>query len=194
MEDVKNEKSVKLKFSLEDGLCLGKEPIKRMLSEMEGFYLDNEALKEMVKTGDVIVYEFYDLGMPASSEELAYGTTILYPGKVRNEYFMTKGHFHAIINTAEIYYCIKGKGFLLMENPEGDTEIQEMNPGVSIYVPPYYAHRTINISNNEPLISFFAFRADAGHDYATIETKGFRKLVIEKNGKPSIINNPKWKI
>jgi glucose-6-phosphate isomerase len=192
MEDIKTEKSIRLKFSLEDGLSPDKKPIKRMLSQMEGMYLDNEKLKEMVKAGDVVVYEFYDLGMPENSAELAYGTTILYPGKVGNEYFMTKGHFHAKINTAEVYYCLKGKGFLLMENPDGDTQIQEMTPGTSVYVPPSYAHRSINISDNEPLISFFAFRADAGHDYASIETKGFRKLVVEKHDKATLINNPKW--
>jgi glucose-6-phosphate isomerase len=193
MEHIKNEKSTKLKFNLENGQSPERKPIKRMLSQMEGMYLDNNELKERLISGDMVVYEFYDLGMPEDPGELAYGTTILYPGKVGDEYFMTKGHFHAKINTAEIYYCIKGKGYLLMENLEGDTEIQEMTPGVSVYVPPSFAHRSINISMDEPLISFFAFRADAGHDYKTIESKGFRKLVIEQNGHPLIINNPKWK-
>jgi glucose-6-phosphate isomerase len=191
MEHIKNEKSTKLKFNLENGQSPERKPIKRMLSQMEGMYLDNNELKERLISGDMV--EFYDLGMPEDPGELAYGTTILYPGKVGDEYFMTKGHFHAKINTAEIYYCIKGKGYLLMENLEGDTEIQEMTPGVSVYVPPSFAHRSINISMDEPLISFFAFRADAGHDYKTIESKGFRKLVIEQNGHPLIINNPKWK-
>jgi len=40
---------------------------------------------------------------------------------------------------------------------------------------------------------FFAFRADAGHDYGTIEEKGFRKLVVEEYGKVAVIDNPKWK-
>ncbi len=193
MEQIKNKKSKNIKFNLKDGQSPDREPIKRMLSQMEGMYLDNGTLNKMLSLGDRVVYEFYDLGMPENSGELAYGTTILYPGKVGDEYFMTKGHFHAKINTAEIYYCIKGNGYLLMENIEGDTELQEMTPGVSVYVPPAFAHRSINISKDEPLISFFAFRADAGHDYKTIESKGFRKLVIEQNGHPTIINNPKWK-
>jgi len=177
---VKNEKSFIIKFSLDNGLSPDRNSIKRILSDMEGMYLDNSKLKEMLNSGDIVVYEFYDLGMPENPGELAYGTTILYPGKVGNEYFMTKGHFHAKIDTAEIYYCIKGHGYLLMENPNGDVEFQEMKPGISVYVP-------------EPLIMFFAFRADAGHDYKTIETKGFRKLIIERDGKPEIIDNPKWK-
>ena len=43
-------------------------------------------------------------------------------------------------------------------------------------------------------MTFFVFRADAGHDYGTIETKGYRKLVLEgEDGKPVMVDNPKWK-
>ena len=193
IENIKNIKSTAIQFNLDDGLSPDKNSIKRMLSAMEGMYLDSEKFKEMLNRGDVLVYEFYDLGIPEDAGELTYGTTILYPGKVGNEYFMTKGHFHSILETAEVYYCIKGNGYLLMENPEGEVEIQEMKPGVSVYVPPRYAHRSINTSQDEPLISFYVYRADAGHDYKTIETKGFRKLVVEKDGTPELIDNPKWK-
>lgn len=182
-----------IRFNLSNGLSSDKESKKRMLSDMDGMYLNNNILKKMVSKHDVLVYEFYELGIPEKPSHIAFGTTILYPGKVANEYFMTKGHFHSVQETAEVYYCIKGQGFLLMEDPEGNVEIQEMKPGISVYVPPNYAHRSINISDDEPLISFFAFRADAGHDYKTIETKGFRKLIIEKDSKPKIIDNPKWK-
>lgn len=188
---MKNSRAIK--FNLNNGLASNVESTKRMLSEMEGMYRDNETLKEMIKEKNILIYEFYQLDIPKEEGHLAYGTTILYPGKVGNEYFMTKGHFHSILNTAEVYYCLRGHGYLLMENPEGNTEIQEMTPGISVYVPPKYAHRTINISDKEPLISFFAFRADAGHDYKTIETKGFRKIIIENNGSPIIMDNPKWK-
>ena len=47
-------------------------------------------------------------------------------------------------------------------------------------------------SDLEPLVTFFAFRGDAGHDYGKIESKGFRKLIVEKDGQPEIIDNPKW--
>jgi len=193
MENIKNIKSIAITFNLENGLSPDIKSIKRMLSNMEGMYLDNEKLKKMIKSSDIIVYEFYDMGMPESPGEITFGTTILYPGKVGNEYFMTKGHFHSLLETSEIYYCIRGYGYLLMENPEGDNEVREMKPGIAVYVPPRFAHRSINVSKTEPLISFYAMRADAGHDYKTIETKGFRKLIVEQNGKPDIIDNPKWK-
>lgn len=186
-------KSFAIKFNLEDGLSPDRLPTRRMLSNMKGMYLDNKALEQMLEKEDVCVYEFYELGIPEKPSDLAFGTTILYPGKVGNEYYMTKGHFHEKLETAEVYYCTKGNGYLLMEDPNGNVEIQEMTPSISVYVPPNYAHRSINISNTEPFIMFFVFRADAGHDYKTIETKGFRKLVIEKEGKPVIIDNLKWK-
>ena len=81
---------------------------------------------------------------------------------------------------------------MMMENPEGDWEVQELTPGKALYVPGRYAHRSINLSSTEPLITFFAFPGHAGHDYGTIETKGFRKLVVERDSKPTIIDNPKW--
>jgi glucose-6-phosphate isomerase len=193
MEGIKNTKSMAIMFDLINGLSPNRESKKRMLSAMEDMYLDNKALKEIIAKQDVLVYEFYDLDIPKEPSHIAFGTTILYPGKVGNEYFMTKGHFHSVQETAEVYYCIKGKGYLLMEDLEGNVECQKMNAGISIYVPPKYAHRTINIATNEPLISYFAFRADAGHDYKTIETKGFRKILLEIDGKPQLIDNPKWK-
>lgn len=61
-----------------------------------------------------------------------------------------------------------------------------------VYVPGRWAHRSIN-HGNEPFVMLFAYPAEAGHDYGTIETKGYRKLVIEKDGKPELIDNPKWK-
>ena len=69
----------------------------------------------------------------------------------------------------------------------------ELTAGKAVYVPKRYAHRSINVSADEQLITFFVFRADAGHDYGTIETKGYRKLLVEKDGEPAIIDNPNWK-
>jgi len=137
------------------------------------------------------VYEFYELGAPGDPGDLAPGASITYPGKVGDEYFMTKGHFHTVIGTAEVYYTLSGEGYLLCENPEGDWAAFGLSPGKMVYVPKRYAHRSVN-TGSAPLVTFFAFRADAGHDYGTIERKGFRKLIVERGGKPEIIDNPKW--
>ena len=180
-------------FNLKTGASGKKPTTKRKLSQMKGMFADDAAYAEMLKQGDPVVYEFHEMGVPEHEGDLAFGCSITYPGKVGHEYFMTKGHFHTILDTAEIYYCMGGHGYMLLENPEGDWSAQELTPGKAVYVPKRYAHRSINVSATEPLLTFFVFRADAGHDYGTIETKGYRKLLVETDGKPTPIENPKWK-
>lgn len=180
-------------FDLKTGLSKsGAESSKRYVSSMRGMYADEAATEEMIKNGDPLVYEFYEMGAPEKDSDLAFGASITYPGKVGNEYFMTKGHFHTVLETAEVYYCLSGEGYMLLESPEGDWSAQPLKPGVMVYVPPRYAHRSIN-TGSVPMVTFFCFRGDAGHDYGTIETKGYRKLLVEKDGKVEIIDNPKWK-
>jgi glucose-6-phosphate isomerase len=81
---------------------------------------------------------------------------------------------------------------MLMESPEGEVEVQELTPGQAVYVPGRYAHRSINVDPSNKLVTFFSFRADAGHDYGTIETQGFRKLAVEKDGGWTLVDNPRW--
>lgn len=181
-----------VQFDLKNGLSNERKSSQRFLSNMKGMYADDKAFEEMLGKDNEKVYEFYELDMPDNAGDLLFGTSITYPGKVGNEYFMTKGHFHAVLDTAEVYFCLAGKGYMLMEDPEGNWDAKELTPGKAVYVPKRWAHRSINVGN-EPFITFFSFRADAGHDYGTIETKGFRKLIVEKDGKPAIIDNPKWK-
>jgi glucose-6-phosphate isomerase len=40
---------------------------------------------------------------------------------------------------------------------------------------------------------FFIYPANAGHDYGTIEQQGFRKLVLERDSRVQIIDNPRWR-
>lgn len=182
-----------LDFPAPDGISRGAKPTQRRLSQMAGMYADEAAQRAAVEAGDPLIYEFYELGAPEHGGDLAFGTSICYPGKVGREYYMTKGHFHTILDTAEVYYTLSGEGCMLTESPEGDVVLHTLAPGKALYVPKRYAHRSIN-TGSVPLVTFFVFRADAGHDYGTIETKGYRKLVLEgEDGKPVLVDNPKWK-
>ena len=147
----------------------------------------------MIEEENPMIYEFYELGMPEKPNDLAFGTTILYPGKVGSEYFMTKGHFHSVLETGEVYHCLKGTGMIVMETPEGDWAVEELCPNMVLYVPPRWAHRSVNTGLDEDLVTFFSYPGHSGHDYGTIETQGFRKLVVEENGQPKIIDNPRWR-
>ena len=180
-------------FDMKSGLSETLDTEKRYLSQMKGMFSDSAAFESAVQNGNPMVYEFHSLDVGESSGDLAFGCSILNPGKVGDEYYFTKGHFHTILNTSEVYYCLNGHGYMLMENMRGDWSAQELTPGKAVYVPKGYAHRSVNVSKEEKLVTFFVFRADAGHDYGTIETKGFRKLLVERDGVPTIIDNPNWK-
>ena len=98
-----------LDFDLVSGFCTsGKvKPTQRRVSDMVAQFANEAAARAMVEGGDPLLYEFYGLDLPEDdSGVLQFGTTILYPGKVGEEYFMTKGHFHTILDTSEIYLSL----------------------------------------------------------------------------------------
>jgi glucose-6-phosphate isomerase len=166
--------------------------IQRRLSNMKGMFLDNAAYEAMRGKEDKLLYEVYERKLPEVAGELLHGLSVLHPGLVGEEYFMTKGHFHTVLETGEVYYCVKGEGLMVMETPEGDWAIEALHPNGVLYVPPRWAHRTVNTNLNSDLVTFFVYPGNAGHDYRTIETQGFRKLVVYRHGKPEIVDNPRW--
>jgi glucose-6-phosphate isomerase len=98
-----------------------------------------------------------------------------------------------VLATAEVYYCLKGEGYMVLENPEGEAAVEVFTPGKVLYVPPRWAHRSVCTSRQEDLVFFFVYPAHAGHDYGTIEGQGFRKLVVEGEHGIEVIDNPRWK-
>ncbi len=166
--------------------------ITRQLSSMKNQFLDLAAYEAMLVKEDRLLYEVYEIRLPEEAGVLLQGISIVHPGKVGDEYFMTKGHFHAVIETAEVYYCLRGTGYMVMETPEGKWAVEALSPHQILYVPPRWAHRSVNASMQEDLVTFFVYPGDAGHDYGSIEKQGFRKLVVERGGLPAIIDNPRW--
>lgn len=163
----------------------------RTLSALKGQFLDQATYNQMLAEDDRLIYEVYEIKRPEVEGELLMGISIVHPGKVGNEFFMTKGHFHSVLETSEIYYCLRGEGFMVMETPEGNTSVEALSPGKVLYVPPRWAHRSVCTSRLEDLVTFFAYPANAGHDYGTIERSGFRKLVVDGDQGPEIIDNPR---
>jgi glucose-6-phosphate isomerase len=164
----------------------------RRLSSMKGQYADPDALDALLAREDVLLYEVFELLRPHNAGELLHGISVVHPGKVGEEYFMTKGHFHSLLETGEVYYCLKGEGMMVMENPEGEWSVEPLSPGKVLYVPPRWAHRSVNTGAEEDLVTFFVYPGNAGHDYGSIEKQGFRKLVVEHGGKPEVVENPRW--
>jgi glucose-6-phosphate isomerase len=166
--------------------------VERPLSSLKGLFSDPEAYRRRLEAGDPIIYEVYEVRRPEVAGELLQGLSVLHAGRVGNEYYMTKGHFHSVWETAELYYCVKGNGLLLMESEEGQWAAEELRPGRAVYVPPRWAHRSINIGDIEDLATLFVYPGHAGHDYGSIERRGFRKLVLHESGGPKIVDNPAW--
>ncbi len=164
----------------------------RKLSDLKGYFNDREAYQSMLGVEEAVLYDVYELHRPELAGELLHGISIIHPGKVGSEYFMTKGHFHTVIETSEVYHCLKGEGVMIMETPEGEWAVEPLSSGKVLYVPPRWAHRSVNTGADEDLVMFFAYPGNAGHDYGSIERQGFRQLVTEIDGKLELVKNPRW--
>ena len=166
--------------------------VRRQLSAMRGQFHDAAAYGRLLEQADPVLYEVYELKRPARAGELLHGVSVVHAGRVGDEFFMTKGHFHSVLETAEIYYCLRGHGWMVMETPEGEWAVEELKPGRVLYVPPRWAHRSVNGGADEDLVTFFVYPGNAGHDYGAIERQGFRKLVVARPDGPAIVDNPRW--
>jgi len=157
--------------------------IVRKASDMAGYYADESALQRLVdEHDDPLHYEVFEVPVPEDTGQLMYCISKLQPGRVGKECFMTKGHYHTVESTAEVYLGLQGEGYMVMKSRDGQHRHVRMERGRMVYVPPYWAHRSVNTSWNEPLISFCVYPGDAGHNYGDIQTHGFPIRVQERDG------------
>ena len=163
------------------------EVTERRLSDMEGMYLEDGE-----DAGDPLIYRVYGIPGSATTGNVLSSTTVIEPGTIGREYFMTKGHFHEVRDRAEIYLGLAGEGRLLMATEDGGHAVEPMRRGTVNYVPGGWAHRSVNVGE-EPLVFFAAYVGDAGHDYATIEEEGFPLLLVKGDGGPEIVENPRYR-
>ncbi len=154
----------------------------RRASDMHGYYADEAALEQLIaQQDDPLHYEVFEKRIPEEQGHLLLCISKLQPGRVGDECFMTKGHYHTIGGTAEVYLCLAGQGYMLMKAGDGRCEAEPMARGRMVYVPPHWAHRSIN-TGDEPLVSFCVYPAEAGHNYGDIATEGFPRRVYRRHG------------
>ncbi len=162
-----------------------KESVKT-LAELEPLFLDQAALRAMDPQLEVYRVRSW-LPIAAGTEGgLFWGVTILQPGKVGDEYFMTHGHFHANRSRAEYYCGVQGKGLLIRMDDQRSTSAEEMRAGTLHYIRGEHAHRVVN-TGSEPLIFWACWGSDAGYNYGAIRERGFGARVVERDGQPVVI-------
>jgi glucose-6-phosphate isomerase len=152
----------------------------KRMRDLAGVFHDEEAFAAALERDpDELVYEVYEHRTEERAGELIFGTSILLPGRIGREFHMTRGHLHDLADRSEIYTCLRGHGLMHMETLAGETSTLELVPGTTAYVPGHWIHRSVNVGD-EPLITLFAYSADAGQDYDVIaRAGGMRELVVE---------------
>jgi glucose-6-phosphate isomerase len=165
-------------FKVDEMLVPFDERKKRRLKDMKNAFFYKEDAEKL--DPNTLIYEYYRvLGL-----DVCCALTLLYPGKIGREYFMTKGHYHKDLR-GEVYFCLSGNGMLLFQNREGKVESVEFRKGMLLYNPGDYAHRAIN-TGTEVLSFLTFFLGEIEHDYESIEREGFKLLVVEEGGKPTV--------
>jgi glucose-6-phosphate isomerase, archaeal len=161
----------------------------RTLGQLKGLFGDEKAASSM--NPELLIYRVQAFQPVPEGEPggLFWGATFIQPGLVGDEYFMTKGHFHALRDRAEYYVALQGEGALILMDENRRTWFEPMLPGSVHYIPARIAHRVANIGPD--VLTFIAcWPSDAGHDYETIVEGGFSARLRCVNGRPELIVEP----
>lgn len=183
---------VKLTFLSEQGRLGGSNlRYEKRLSDLAGLYRNAAAYEEMLRDDDdEPVYWVESSHTEDGPGGLITGISVLEPGMVGDEFFMTRGHLHAVSDRSELYMGLSGQGLMLLETVAGESKVVRIQPGQAVYVPGNWVHRSVNVGA-ERLVTMFCYAADAGQDYSIIERAGgMKSLVVLKDGRWVVKPNP----
>ncbi len=141
----------------------------RRMSDLEGLFADADAWGVASRSENPVVYTVTSSPVPEVDRELPQSITTILPGTTGGEFWMTKGHQHPD-HQGEIYLALQGVGALLMFDG-ARTEWIDMTPGTIGYIPPGWAHRSINVGT-EPYAFLAVYPGGAGHDYGWVLEHG----------------------
>src|SRR6266568_8620170 len=144
----------------------------KTLGQLSGIFANTKALREM--DPKTVVYRVQAwCPLPEGTEGgLFWGSTVVEPGQVNSEYFMTHGHYHLKRDRTEYYGTVEGVGALVLMDQDRRTRMESMSPGSLHFIPPHTAHRVVN-TGQVPLRFVACWPSDAGHDYDSIRKHGF---------------------
>lgn len=175
------------RFNLDTATIDGRPRLERRLSDLRGCFRDTAAYDAALAAGNPLVYAVASVEPAGGEGDLHYGLGMIMPGRVGEEYWLTKGHLHAWRPAAEFYIGLRGEGVMLLEDEStGEARLVPLAANGVVYVPGHTAHRTMN-TGTEPLLYLGVYPARAGHDYSTIAAKNFHHCVVERAGRPALV-------
>lgn len=160
----------------------------KMLGQLDGIFADSEAFRAL--DPNTVVYRVQAwCPVPEGTEGgLFWGTTVVEPGRVGSEYFMTHGHWHQKRNRTEYYGVVEGKGALILMDESRSTWMEPMSPGSLHFISPNTAHRVANVGS--AALRFVAcWPSDAGHDYESIRLHGFSARLLSVDGEAKLVGS-----
>ena len=149
----------------------------RHASDMQGAYADAAALSRLVKRRRPARLRSPPVRHPrrgGAADLLHDGSP---PGDRWRRVLHDQGPLPLRAGHGEVYLGLSGHGYLLLMTEEGGKAATPMGPGTVAYVPPCWAHRTVNTAE-EPFVFLAVYPGQAGHDYGTIEQTGFPQRVL----------------
>lgn len=175
-----------LRFDSHTAALEGQPENQRRLSALRGCFADHAAYATAL-TDDPVLYATSGVETSSGDGQLHYVIGVIQPGKIGDEYYMTKGHLHAWRPAAEVYIGLSGDGMMLLQDEEtGECVALPLGAERVVYVPGYTAHRTIN-TGSAPLVYWGVLSSAAGHDYGSVADGNFNLVVVEVDGKAEVI-------
>jgi glucose-6-phosphate isomerase len=176
-----------LRFNSATAALEGESENQRRLSSLKGCFADEAAFAAALAEGDPVLYATSGVETVSGDGQLHYVIGTIEPGKVGDEYHLTKGHIHAWRPAAEVYIGLRGEGMMLLQDEEsGECVALPLTAERVVYVPGHTAHRTIN-TGREPLVYWGVLSSAAGHDYSSVAERNFALVVVEVDGRPEVI-------
>jgi glucose-6-phosphate isomerase len=160
----------------------------KTLGQLPGIFANAQAFEEM--DPNTVVYRVQAWCPVSDGTEggLFWGGTVVEPGLVGSEYFMTHGHFHLKRDRTEYYATVEGNGTLILMDESGKTWMETMSPESLHFIPPHTAHRVAN-TGKVPLRVVACWPSDAGHDYDFIRKHGFTARLLNVDGEPKLVRS-----
>jgi len=175
------------RIDVQAGTISGGVAVDRYLSDLRGCFVDEVAYEAALQRGDDLVYSVTTGVEDTADGGLCFGLGVVQPGRIGQEYYLTRGHYHAWREAAEVYLGVRGSGGLVLENDAGAERFVPFGAGEIVYVPGSTAHRTVN-TGNEPFTYLGIYPAKAGHDYASIADDNFSLVVTVGPDGPVVRN------